>query len=95
MKRFSIWYERASPSTGWNLFGILSPAPFFFGGQRSFRESTDQRHRLSEPDPISHWLEAIPNEEIVVHDQPMISMADRTICRVEALVRWRHPQLGT
>src|SRR5260370_208233 len=24
----------------------------------------------------------------------MISMADRTIRRVEALVRWRHPQLG-
>jgi len=48
----------------------------------------------SEPDPISGHLDAIPNDEIVVHYQPMISMADRTIRRVEALVRWRHPQLG-
>jgi EAL domain-containing protein (putative c-di-GMP-specific phosphodiesterase class I)/ActR/RegA family two-component response regulator len=48
----------------------------------------------SEPDPISRQLDAIPNDEIVVHYQPMISMADRTIRRVEALVRWRHPQLG-
>ncbi|MGZ5825172.1 MAG: EAL domain-containing response regulator [Croceibacterium sp.] len=47
-----------------------------------------------EPDPISSQLDAIPNDEIVVHYQPMISMADRTIRRVEALVRWRHPQLG-
>ncbi len=48
----------------------------------------------SEPDPISSQLDGIPNDEIVVHYQPMISMADRTIRRVEALVRWRHPQLG-
>lgn len=48
------------------------------------------------PDPESIFgpLDAIPSDEIVIHYQPMISMADRTIRRVEALVRWKHPQFG-
>ena len=49
---------------------------------------------LAELDSIFRRIDAIPNGEIVVHYQPMISMADRTIRRVEALVRWRHPRHG-
>ena len=76
------------------LVGILT-RPLSFSAVSDLLESPQIKDtESSEPDPISHRLEAIPNDEIVVHYQPMISMADRTIRRVEALVRWRHPQLG-
>ena len=76
------------------LVGVLT-RPLSFSAVSNFLESQPvDDAESSTPDPISHQLEAIPNDEIVVHYQPMISMADRTIRRVEALVRWRHPQLG-
>jgi EAL domain-containing protein (putative c-di-GMP-specific phosphodiesterase class I) len=76
------------------LVGILT-RPLSFSAVRDLLESPQIKDtESSEPDPISHHLDAIPNDEIVVHYQPMIAMADRTIRRVEALVRWRHPQLG-
>ena len=37
---------------------------------------------------------AIDNNEFDVHYQPIISLSDGRIVRLEALVRWRHPQLG-
>src|SRR5262249_5048865 len=37
---------------------------------------------------------AIPKEEVVVHYQPIVAMADPTLRRAEALVRWQHPQHG-
>ena len=45
-------------------------------------------------DPLLRPLETIPNDEIVVHYQPVISIEDRTIRGVEALVRWSHPRHG-
>jgi len=76
------------------LVGILT-RPLSFSAVSDLLESPQIKDtESSEPDPISSHLDAIPNDEIVVHYQPMISMADRTIRRVEALVRWRHPQLG-
>jgi EAL domain-containing protein (putative c-di-GMP-specific phosphodiesterase class I) len=76
------------------LVGILT-RPLSFSAVRDLLESPRIKDaESSEPDPIFRQLDAIPNDEIVVHYQPMIAMADRTIRRVEALVRWRHPQLG-
>jgi EAL domain-containing protein (putative c-di-GMP-specific phosphodiesterase class I) len=37
---------------------------------------------------------AIQNEELLVHYQPRVSVDSLSITAVEALVRWRHPQLG-
>jgi EAL domain-containing protein (putative c-di-GMP-specific phosphodiesterase class I) len=45
-------------------------------------------------DPSLGAVRAIPREEIVVHYQPIVAMADRTLRRAEALVRWQHPQHG-
>ena len=39
-------------------------------------------------------LDAIPDGEILVDYQPIVSLGDRTVGRVEALVRWQHPQYG-
>ena len=38
---------------------------------------------------------AIRNEEFEVYYQPLVEAQSRSICAFEALVRWRHPELGT
>jgi diguanylate cyclase (GGDEF)-like protein len=37
---------------------------------------------------------AIENGELELHYQPKVRVSDRTVCGVEALVRWRHPVRG-
>lgn len=37
---------------------------------------------------------AISNDEIEVHYQPIIEIGSQQPCAVEALARWRHPELG-
>jgi len=37
---------------------------------------------------------AIDNDELEVYYQPQLTLADRKVFGVEALVRWRHPELG-
>lgn len=37
---------------------------------------------------------AIPNDELVVHFQPKVSVEDGALMGVEALVRWQHPSKG-
>lgn len=39
-------------------------------------------------------VNVIPREELVINYQPIVLMSDRTLRRVEALVRWQHPQHG-
>jgi EAL domain-containing protein (putative c-di-GMP-specific phosphodiesterase class I) len=45
-------------------------------------------------DLAARGLDALPNREIEVHYQPIVSMSDRVVRRTEALVRWRHPEYG-
>ncbi len=37
---------------------------------------------------------ALPNDEFVLHYQPIIDLKTNTVCKAEALVRWNHPQRG-
>jgi EAL domain-containing protein (putative c-di-GMP-specific phosphodiesterase class I) len=43
---------------------------------------------------VNDLLSALQREEIQLHFQPKISLPDGTPCGAEALVRWRHPELG-
>jgi diguanylate cyclase (GGDEF)-like protein len=37
---------------------------------------------------------ALEHSQFEVHYQPIVSLQDNRICKLEALLRWRHPQLG-
>ena len=55
-------------------------------------ELADERHtdlRLQ-----SELRTAIDEGRLVLHYQPLVDAADGTICSVEALVRWQHPERG-
>ncbi|MDN3610276.1 EAL domain-containing protein [Vibrio ostreicida] len=44
---------------------------------------------------LTHELtEAIEQDQLVLHFQPKLNLANNKVDRVEALVRWNHPQLG-
>ncbi|MFY1690786.1 putative bifunctional diguanylate cyclase/phosphodiesterase [Plantactinospora sp. WMMB782] len=36
----------------------------------------------------------LQRDEFTIEYQPIVTLADETICAVEALVRWQHPELG-
>jgi diguanylate cyclase (GGDEF)-like protein len=43
---------------------------------------------------VTELRRALDNEEFVLHYQPKISLSDRRVTSVEALVRWQHPTRG-
>ena len=43
---------------------------------------------------VTQFRQAIDAGRIVVHYQPKLSLADREVVGVEALVRWMHPEFG-
>lgn len=52
-------------------------------------QGTADRLRL-----VTELSEAIGQDQLVLHYQPKITLADGTLEGVEALVRWQHPRLG-
>ena len=71
---------------------------------RAKREGRD-RHRFFAPGDGLHTprrlallgglRHAVDREELVLHFQPVIDLASGTVSANEALLRWRHPRLGT
>lgn len=52
-------------------------------------------HRMTRQSLSSTLRPAVKRGEFTLEFQPIVGLADDTLHGVEALVRWRHPQLGT
>ena len=57
--------------------------------QAPMQQMLQERSRL-----VADIARAIANEEFFVEYQPIIDLGTRSLLGVEALVRWRHPELG-
>ncbi len=57
----------------------------------SCEQDVNDPHRL---ELIGQLREAIDNDQLVLHYQPKVSLSTGDCVRVEALVRWNHPQRG-
>ncbi len=63
------------------------------GTYRFFQKAMTERavHRLKLEMELRN---AVANGDLELHYQPQVALAGGELCGVEALVRWRHPQLG-
>jgi diguanylate cyclase (GGDEF)-like protein len=88
------------PKHGENAADLLRNASI----AQSEAETRQERVRMYETGRQDHYVRqlrivndlrsALQREEIQLHFQPKISLPDGTPCGAEALVRWRHPELG-
>lgn len=62
-------------------------------GYELYRAQVDDEGRAL-LERVEELREAIPGGELTVHWQPQVELADGAVRRVEALVRWHHPELG-
>jgi diguanylate cyclase (GGDEF)-like protein/PAS domain S-box-containing protein len=62
----------------------------FVAFQPPMQEILQERMRLE-----ADIARAVANEEFVVEYQPIVDLGTRSLLGVEALLRWRHPDLGT
>lgn len=60
-------------------------------GRREPRTEKIFRHRTQ---LVDQFPQALEDGQVTVHYQPKISLRERTVLGVEALVRWTHPELG-
>jgi len=62
-------------------------------GYAIYSEKTD-RHRGGHLAMAQELRQAIENDELLLHYQPKAHLRSGLVTRVEALVRWRHPEKG-
>jgi diguanylate cyclase (GGDEF)-like protein/PAS domain S-box-containing protein len=64
-------------------------------GERYLFYTQEMTERVAEKLSLENKLrQAIEKEEFVLHYQPKVSLKDRCIVGVEALIRWQSPELG-
>jgi diguanylate cyclase (GGDEF)-like protein len=65
-------------------------------GKNNFRiyDPAYNQHKASDMAISTALHHALENDELVIHYQPQMDLATGTVAGAEALLRWRHPQLG-
>jgi len=89
------------PDDGEELKGMLKNADM---AMYEVKESGKNSYAFFSPDMASHLnyrmelekdlYKALLNNELYLHYQPIINLKTKSICTVEALLRWKHPLHG-
>lgn len=79
---------------GLDVVRVLAKPSFFASMGMTLSALAARGEQVPHNDLAARRLEAIPGSEIEVQYQPIVSMSDRVVRRIEVLVRWRHPEYG-
>src|SRR6185295_7015191 len=61
----------------------------------AFYDASQDRHSVQRLTLMGELRRAIENDALELHFQPKVDLASGVAVEAEALVRWRHPRLGT
>ena len=86
--------RRSAVRAGLDVVRILAKPSFFADMSVTLSSLVAREAQVPHDDLARHRLDAIPVNEIEVQYQPIVSMPGRVVSRIEALVRWRHPEHG-
>ncbi len=88
------------PDDGKNVSELVSHAEIAMyrakheGAGFCFYQPSADRHQIAQLQLSSRLHHALENQELELHYQPKIDLHLNHLCGAEALLRWRHPQLG-
>lgn len=86
--------RRSAIRAGLDVVRALTKPSFFANVALTLSALGARQEQLPHGDLAARELDAIPSDEIEVQYQPIVSIPGRVVSRIEALVRWRHPQHG-
>lgn len=86
--------RRSAVRAGLDVVRVLAKPSFFADVSVTLSSLAAREAQVPHDDLARHRLDAIPRNEIEVQYQPIVSMPGRVVSRIEALVRWRHPEHG-
>jgi len=86
--------RRSAIRAGLDVVRVLAKASLFADMSMTLSSLVAREAQVPHDDLARHRLDAIPGNEIEVQYQPIVSMPGRVLRRIEALVRWRHPEHG-
>jgi EAL domain-containing protein (putative c-di-GMP-specific phosphodiesterase class I) len=86
--------RRSAVRAGLDVVRVLAKPPFFADMSMTLSSLVAREAQVPHDDLARERFDAIPVNEIEVQYQPIVSMPGRVVSRIEALVRWRHPEHG-
>jgi EAL domain-containing protein (putative c-di-GMP-specific phosphodiesterase class I) len=86
--------RKSAIGAGLDVVRILAKPSFFPSLDLTLSALGAQEKRVPGNDLAAGELGEIPGDQIEVHYQPIVSIPGRVVSRIEALVRWRHPEHG-
>lgn len=86
--------RRSAIRAGLDVVRVLAKPSFFSTVALTLSALGAREKQVPNNDLAAREFDAIPSNEIEVQYQPIVSIPDRVVSRIEALVRWRHPEHG-
>ena len=86
--------RRSAIRAGLDVVRILAKPSFFSTVSLTLSALGAREKQVPNNGLAGREFDAIPGDEIEVQYQPIVSIPDRVVSRMEALVRWRHPEHG-